>query len=435
MQAVATEIIECQCAKRGMCPVFNRKQSARDVQICKCEGANKSVERTASMQQQWARDGSPLEFDALLDLYPRTTPLTNETDAVVCSSCSDAKPAGPLKRAAGLVKAAFGWDRADVVQLELRLDECSRCDQHMLGKCKACSCWVAAKAAVSSEQCPLGKWQKPRRITAPTQLNWQGNATIKPWEYRCQLVIPHINTPEPVELAVEMWKAQTVEPYICIVDTGSTPANLDRIKALQCDSVEVHEVRCRGWRHPSQPVAAAQDIATAVCQSDYQLCTHSDVFPMRQDVIEELLSTCGAKHPVVGYQLSPRDDVDGELSQLWRGMVGHTLTMLFMPTIRGAGITWNMERVHDEFGFAREPLGNNDTEVAFNLQLRELGIEPLLIGDDVNHQRQVTKHFDHCRSHASTQLYDAAKGELTNDWIAAALADGRKRLETWNNER
>lgn len=32
------------------------------------------------------------------------------------------------------------------------------CKQHQGGRCQACGCWILAKAAAASEDCPLKKW-------------------------------------------------------------------------------------------------------------------------------------------------------------------------------------------------------------------------------------------------------------------------------------
>jgi hypothetical protein len=419
-------MIDCKCTTKGHCSRFGRDMTARDIQVCQCVGANASPSKTVNKQREWAGD----DYALLEKEHPREEtiiePVAND------APCCGQKPS-KLKQAFGLMKAAFRIDQAELPVVESRLEQCYRCDQHTLGECNACSCFVAAKAHTAGERCPLGKWDDPQSITAPVAKLYEGRAGVKPWEYRVQLVVPHINTPEPVEAAIRLWQLQTEKPFICIVDTGSTPANLDRIRALQCDNVEVHEIKGRGYRHPSAPVAVAQDVALATCQSRYQLCTHSDVFPMSQFVIEQMLLYCDINDPVVGYEMSPRDMVHGELANLWEGMVGHTLTMLHVPTIRKLGIAWNLEQVHDEFGLARVPLGNNDTEVAFNLQLSEAGIEPLLIGHDENYKRQITEHFDHCRSHASSQLYSDQMAQTTNGWIEDAIADANARANDWED--
>ncbi len=44
----------------------------------------------------------------------------------------------------------------DVV--EARLAVCKACDKLKDGRCEGCGCFVASKAALLSQVCPLGKW-------------------------------------------------------------------------------------------------------------------------------------------------------------------------------------------------------------------------------------------------------------------------------------
>jgi hypothetical protein len=74
----------------------------------------------------------------------------------------------------GLVKAAVGIDRPPEEVIRQRRDACRGCDRATrnparldrpakgltsLSQCRECGCLIAAKTAVASEQCPLGKWQ------------------------------------------------------------------------------------------------------------------------------------------------------------------------------------------------------------------------------------------------------------------------------------
>lgn len=261
---------------------------------------------------------------------------------------------------------------------------------------------------------------------------WEGAATIKPWEYRVQIAIAHLDTPELLEAALPLWRLQTVRPFVCVVDTGSTAENLNRLLALEADDVEVHCVRSRGLRHASSLVSVALDVAAAANLQEYQFHTHTDVFPRRRDLLESLIAQCDAETPVVGYEISPRSHVRGALAHLWRGMVGHTCTMLHAPTIRSHGIVWHIERGFEDLGLAREPSGNTDTEVPFNLQLSKHGLRVKLIGHDENSVRQVTDDIDHFRSFGSSLLYAPNYHAKCREWATAAIADARARIEEWS---
>ena len=90
--------------------------------------------------------------------------------------CGDSKgwiaEANWLKGAVGLAKSALGIDRATDAEIKRRLDQCRQCPQatrsgkpkfakHQgltnLSRCRLCKCFVAAKAKISSERCPLDK--------------------------------------------------------------------------------------------------------------------------------------------------------------------------------------------------------------------------------------------------------------------------------------
>jgi hypothetical protein len=260
---------------------------------------------------------------------------------------------------------------------------------------------------------------------------WEGSTNRKPWEYRVQLVVAHLDTPELLADWLPLWRLQTEQPFITIVDTGSTPANFAKLMAFESDDVEIHAMRSRGYRHSSEPVAMALDIAAATNQQEFQLHTHTDVFPMRRELIGEMVELCGPETPAIGYQISPRDHCGQWIAANWRGMLGHTLTMLHAPTIRDCGAVWSMRRGYERHGIPDEPSSNNDTEVGFNLDLRAAGIVPVLIGEDVNSARQITEDFDHCRSLTGSLLYDAGYHAKASGWIADAIRDARERAKQW----
>ena len=276
------------------------------------------------------------------------------------------------------------------------------------------------------------------KLTAPDRVTdspkpWRGTVAQKPHEYAVQVVIPHLDTPDPVELAVQLWRAQTVRPYITIIDTGSLSPHRERIEALRADDLEVQSIRCNGFEHPSQPVSIAQDVALAVCQQEYQFNTHSDVFPMRRDLLDWYIAQCGPTTPAVGYEISPRDHVaDGWLRRNWRGLLGHTATMLHVPTIKRRGISWDYQRAMDQVELNPDNMGDFDTEVGFGLLLRQAGMLPQIVGHDVNRKRQTDELIDHVRSHASSKLLDKRyhTGNCSR-WMRSAMQEAQERLAAW----
>ena len=158
---------------------------------------------------------------------------------------------------------------------------------------------------------------------------WENTVRVKPWEYRCTVTLACLDTPDDVAAVVRLWRAQTVRPYIMVIDTGSTPENLNKLLALRADDVEVHCLQPNAWLHPCDAPAIACSLAADLCRTKHLIFTHSDVYPCRRDLVEELLALCVAKSPVVGYSISkPRPY---EVKDTW---VGHQLTCV--ARLRGA---------------------------------------------------------------------------------------------------
>ena len=255
-----------------------------------------------------------------------------------------------------------------------------------------------------------------------------------PEDVQVQVVIPHVGDPEPLFASVPLWLSQSVPCCVCIVDTGSSLEDWNDLQLLRDSRVEVHSIRAHSYRHRSEPVAVALDFAAAVCQQQYQFHTHCDVFPMRKDLVESFMSKCSDEFPVVGYEISDRSHCSGKMADLWQGMVGHTATLVRLPEIRRLGIQWNLSIGWEQFGLSVSCPQDTDTEVPFNLQLRRLGIDPILVGHDKNHQRHITEDFDHCRSFPSSGLYSPVYHKEAGGWIKDAVEDARKRLESWTEE-
>lgn len=53
---------------------------------------------------------------------------------------------------------AAGCPLADEETVAARLAACAGCDARKDGRCTACGCVLAAKARLSTEECPLGRW-------------------------------------------------------------------------------------------------------------------------------------------------------------------------------------------------------------------------------------------------------------------------------------
>lgn len=281
----------------------------------------------------------------------------------------------------------------------------------------------------------MSEFVVPQQGAQYADKSWEGRGPRKPWQYPVQLVIPHLGWVEPLKIALELWQRQTIRPYICIIDTGSEWNYMQELESLRAENVEIHYVRGHGYRHASEPVAVAMDVAAARCSQTYQFHTHSDVFPMRRDLIESFVAETSAECPVAGYQISDRSHVSGAMKLLWKGMVGHTATCIHFPTIRDLGITWSLDRGFSEFpGINRDNPSDTDTEIPFNMHLRSLGINPKLLGSDANWVRDTNNDFDHCRSFTSSALYSRNHFKKARGWIAEAMLDAAERVKEWDNE-
>jgi hypothetical protein len=228
---------------------------------------------------------------------------------------------------------------------------------------------------------------------------------------------------------VELLRWQTIRPYIIVIDTGSTDETCDVLEKTRAYDLEVHYIRAHGWRQSSDPVAAAMDLAMAICRSEYLFCTHTDVFPRRQDLIENLQRIARENDSAaVGYEMSDRSHV----TKQWRGMISHTATLLHMPTMRRIGAWWSMDRAREMLGTRNDAAGWPDTETCLNLILRQHGIRPYLIGSEANDERHVDHNIDHARSYTSAMLYATGDSKTNRkQWIESALAEAKERLDAW----
>ena len=255
--------------------------------------------------------------------------------------------------------------------------------------------------------------------------SFMGISQPPPWSYKVACAIPHFESLDTLPTVVELLRLQTERPYLLVVDTGSCSETREKLELMRAKDVEIHYVQSHGWRHSSEPVSAAMDVAMAVCRSEYLFCTHSDVFLRRRDFIADLV---GHNTPAVGYEITDRSHVTDD----WRGMISHTATLLHMPVMRRIGAAWSIQRACEMLGIPADTRhGWPDTETGINLILREHGIEPVLIGTEKNGERTVDDNIDHVRSLSSIRIY----GDLghRSKWLDSALSDARERIREWTS--
>ena len=262
--------------------------------------------------------------------------------------------------------------------------------------------------------------------TAQSSPSFEGQSQKKPWHYKVTASIPHLDTIEPLKMCIALLRAQTEQPFIMVIDTGSPPDVCDQLEAMRADDLEIHYVRSHGWTHPSEAVTVALDLTQTLCRTEWIFHTHSDCFLRRVDLLENWMRICNPNTPVVGYRMSPRD----WLTKEWEWMVGHTALMCYMPTIHRSGATWAIRRGHYQY---QHPLTSNagwpDTESCWNFAIRDAGIKPVILGHDRNHDRCVDDNLDHVRSYPGSKVYSGTYHETAAGWMNDALRDASERLE------
>ena len=263
---------------------------------------------------------------------------------------------------------------------------------------------------------------------------WEGSLKKKPWDHRVTATFAVLDPGDSLEVVIDLLRAQTERPYIVIVDTGSEWGNLLRLheRFADSDDVEIHSIRSRAWRHSSEPVGASLDLALATCHSEFLYATHDDVFLKRREYIADLVEVQQQEQSVaVGYEMSSRE----WLTDQWEGMVSHTAMLFHVPTLLRIGASWSFERTHYQFDVGRSTQGWPDTETAFGLLLKSLGIKPTLIGHETNFERYEDGNLIHCRSFTGSKLYGPAHHVDATRWIDAELVASRERLATWEAEQ
>lgn len=265
--------------------------------------------------------------------------------------------------------------------------------------------------------------------TSDCPIKHAGRADKKPWDYNVTAIIPHLNTPECLELVIELLRLQNERPYIMVIDTGSPPQVLRELESMRADDLEIHYIAAHGYMHSSEPVCAALDLAHALCRTKYLFHTHADLFLRRQDFIRNTMRVTCANTPVVGYRMSPRDWCTTD----WEWMVGHTALLLYMPTMHRIGATWSMQRMHHSFHVPWQ-IGNGwpDTETGFNHILKVNGIEPVFIGRDRNYDWQKDDNISHVRSFPGMKLHAPDKYRERIGWMNEAMDEARSLIHEWS---
>lgn len=261
---------------------------------------------------------------------------------------------------------------------------------------------------------------------APLGTNqFKGDDELKPWQYQVSVCIAHLDTIEPLKVVLDVLRHQTIWPYIMVVDTGSSDRVCRELEKLRSVNVEIHYIKAHAYENSSEPVTAALDLCHSLCRTEYLFHTHSDVFLMRDELLKDLIALVNENRPVAGYRMSPRDWATRD----WEWMVGHTATMLHMPTIFKSGASWSIQKMHEVYGVPYSIAnGWPDTETGFNYDLRKAGIVPCFLGDDTNFERYTDHNIDHARSYSGSKVYNPKLFKKAEVWMRDAMKQAQKRL-------
>ena len=131
------------------------------------------------------------------------------------------------------------------------------------------------------------------------------------------------------------------------------------------------------------------------------MLTHDDVLLQTPTVLQHLL----ADHKSVGniatgYEMSPRS----HLTEQWRGMLSHTLTMLDVHAVRRRNLRWSLRDALNNPELDNRGEGWPDTETAFGLAIKQQMLDVTFIGHETNDQHFEDERICHRRSLTSHRL-------------------------------
>jgi hypothetical protein len=263
---------------------------------------------------------------------------------------------------------------------------------------------------------------------------WEGAREVKPWDFACEVTIPVLDASDTLPMVIELLRAQSIKPFISLIDCGSTPKEHDWLESLRADDLEIHTLRFNGVKHISDFPAASLDLAFSICRSPVLVAMHSDVFLRQRTSLEQLVEMCDYDHPAVGFQMTKRDFPG------WDKAITHTFAAFLMGRMDEIGGSWSLRRAARLAGFwdghqQRGPMGSfMDTEACLALVLKQAGIEPTLIGPEENFEMTVHPLVRHVRTLTGGRLYSPAHAEKCKGWLAEALAEAAVNLTEWSGE-
>lgn len=215
------------------------------------------------------------------------------------------------------------------------------------------------------------------------------------------VIIPTIASSPTLDTVIRGILWQRVPTTILLIDTGSTLPQYFRLEKRmhQRPVVQLLRIVDRPWAGLSARVAAALDIGIALCETKLAILTHDDVFLKHRDVFNHLQHDHNSRYTIAtGYEMSPRSHITDQ----WKGMVSHTLTMIDVKEIREKNVRWSLNDARLHKDCEHHGPAWPDTETGFGLAMRDLGFTPNFIGHETNephfedanivHRRSLTSH-------------------------------------------
>lgn len=275
---------------------------------------------------------------------------------------------------------------------------------------------------------PTNPWTPDGNAVDPVH-RYQSQRERKPWDFDCEVSMPHLESMDTLPTVIELLRTQTVKPFISIIDCGSSRETCDRLEAMRADDLEIHFHRFNGVRHVSDFPATACDFAFSICRSPKLILMHTDVFLRSIDALETMLDMCCKETPAVGFRMTPREH------EGWKKAIAHTFAAFHMEQMRRIGATWSLPRAceilrceHSMTG----TLGNMlDTETALSLVLEQHGIKPAFIGSEENWEQTVHPLIRHVRTLTGTRLYCPTKRIAAEQRLTEAMDEATKNLKDW----
>lgn len=276
---------------------------------------------------------------------------------------------------------------------------------------------------------PVSTGWIPDRTAARPELRYRGPRGRYPEDFDCEVSMPHIDSLDTLPTVLALLRAQSLRPFIQIIDTGSTPVNAEKLEQMRADDLEIHFLRFNSSRHISDLPAVACDLAFSSSRHEKTVLMHTDVFLRTQTALEDLLGRCDALSPAVGFQMTPRDHPG------WEKVVTHSLACFHMPTMDRIGAGWSLRRACRRMQCEhsmRSRVGNLlDTELGLSLILEEHGIAPTFIGTEQNWEMTVHPLMRHCRTLSGSRLFDPIHARKAEQWLQEALQEARGNLRAW----